>query len=148
METPAWRALSPVAQALYPWLRLEWRGVKFNNNGKIQLSVRQAAERLGVSRNTASRAFHELQEKGFIVVTKPARLGLAGDAKSPTFEITELAMPNSGSPVGRKLYKDWRAGADYPCHKTMANNPTGKNGQKKTCLETSDSNVIKLGQKS
>ena len=34
METPAWRALSPMAQALYPWLRLEWRGVNFNNNGQ------------------------------------------------------------------------------------------------------------------
>lgn len=148
METPAWRALSPVAQALYPWLKLEWRGPKFNNNGKIQLSVRQAAERLGVTRNTASKAFHELQEKGFIVMTTPAHLGLAGYARSPCFEITELVKPNSGSPIGRKLYNDWRVGADYPCHKTMANNPTGNNGQKKTFHDMSDNNVIKLGQRS
>ena len=46
METPAWKALSPTAQALYPWLKFEFKGPKFNNNGKINLSVRQAAERL------------------------------------------------------------------------------------------------------
>ena len=48
METPAWRALRPTAQALYPWLKLEWRGPQNNNNGNIRLSVRQAADRLGV----------------------------------------------------------------------------------------------------
>ncbi|MEM9130159.1 MAG: hypothetical protein AAGA97_10620 [Pseudomonadota bacterium] len=46
MEEPAWRALSPTAQALYPWLRLEWKGADFRNNGKIRLSVKRAAERL------------------------------------------------------------------------------------------------------
>ena len=53
MSTEAWRALSPCAQALYPWLKLEWHGPRSNNNGRISLSVRQAAERMGVSINTA-----------------------------------------------------------------------------------------------
>lgn len=26
METPAWRALSPTAQSLYLWIKLEWKG--------------------------------------------------------------------------------------------------------------------------
>ncbi len=47
METPAWRALSPTAQALYPWLKFEWRGPQANNNGKLSLPVREAAKRLG-----------------------------------------------------------------------------------------------------
>ncbi|RMD92994.1 MAG: helix-turn-helix domain-containing protein, partial [Alphaproteobacteria bacterium] len=95
MDTPAWRALSPVAQALYPWLRLEWHGPKANNNGRIRLSVRQAAEKMGVSINTAARAFHELQAKGFIVVTEPACLGVEGQGTSPAFELTEIQLPNS-----------------------------------------------------
>ena len=45
MEEPAWRALPSTAQALYPWLKLEWRGPDADNNGSIRLSVRQAAER-------------------------------------------------------------------------------------------------------
>ncbi len=72
METPAWRALTLSAQALYPWVRLEWRGAKFNNNGKIRLSVRQAAAKMGCGVNTAARAFQELQAKGFLVVTEGA----------------------------------------------------------------------------
>lgn len=142
METPAWRALSPVAQALYPWLKLEWRGPKANNNGKIRLSVRQAAERLGVSDNTAMRAFHDLQAKGFLVVTEHARLGLGGEAKSPAFEITELATPHGDKAEGRKLYRDWQEGHDFPVHRAMANNPSGKNGRTKPCLKNEDGTVL------
>ena len=125
MEAPAWRALSPVAQALYPWLKLEWRGPQANNNGNIQLSVRQAAERLGVGVNTAARAFHELQAKGFIVVTQNARLGVAGQACSPCYELTELGLPHSLKPGGRALFKGWQQGADFPVHKATVNNPAG-----------------------
>ncbi len=39
MQMPAWRALPATAQALYPWLKLEWHGPRANNNGKISLSV-------------------------------------------------------------------------------------------------------------
>jgi DNA-binding transcriptional regulator YhcF (GntR family) len=125
MEEPAWRALSPIAQALYPWLKLEWRGPKANNNGKIQLSVRQAAERLGVATNTAAKAFHELQAKGFVVVTHQAHLGVKGQATAPEFELTEIQLPHASQPVGRKLYRQWREGADLPVQKAAVHNPTG-----------------------
>lgn len=142
MEEPAWQELSPVAQALYPWLKLEWKGPQANNNGNISLSVRQAAARLGVSRNTATNAFHDLQAKGFIAVTKPARLGLSGEAKCTSFELTELAMPNHELSHGRKLYREWRKGHDFPVHKTMANNPLGRNLKSKSCHKKEDSTVI------
>ena len=38
MQSPAWRALSPYAQRLYPWLLLEWNGARKKNNGLISLS--------------------------------------------------------------------------------------------------------------
>ena len=144
METPAWRALSSVAQALYPWLKLEWNGPKFNNNGKIRLSVRQAAERLGVSPNTAASAFHDLQAKGFIVVTEMPVLGLEGAARSTAYEITELALPHGAKADGRKLFKQWKEGRDFPVHKARANNPSGRNGRTKTHLKIDDSKVIEL----
>ena len=109
METAAWRSLSTAAQSLYVWLKLEWHGSGFNNNGKIRLSVRQAAFKIGVSRNTAARAFHELQAKGFIVITKHARLGVNGQATRPAFELTELALPHGVSTTGRRLYKEWKS---------------------------------------
>ncbi|MEM6550404.1 MAG: helix-turn-helix domain-containing protein [Pseudomonadota bacterium] len=127
MQCDAWRALSTTAQALYPWIKLEWRGERANNNGKLRLSVRQAAEALGVGRDTAARAFHDLQAKGFLVQTETAQLGIGGEAKSPTYEMTELALP--GQLSGRKLYRDWQPGHDFPVKTAMANNPQGRNGK-------------------
>lgn len=128
METPAWRALSTTAQALYPWIKLEWKGPKNNNNGKIQLSVRQAAERLGVNTKTAARAFHDLQAKGFLVVKSPASLGLHGEANSPCFEITEIPLPHSDLNDGRKLFRHWKDSQDFPVQKAAIHNPRGHRG--------------------
>lgn len=144
LETPAWRALSTTAQALYPWIKLEWRGPKANNNGKLRLSVRQASQKMGVSNNTAARAFHDLQAKGFLVVTEPARLGMSGDAKAPAFELTEIGRLGTDKPSGSKLYNEWRDGADFPILKTIANNPLGTNGKTKSCHQNEDNNVIKM----
>lgn len=142
MDTPAWRALSSTAQALYPWLKLEWRGPDANNNGKIRLSTRQAGEKLGVRPDTAAEGFRDLQRKGFIVQTEAACLGVEGAARSPAYEITELKMPGSDGD-GRKLYRDWRPGNDFPVLSANANNPTGNNGLRKTkpCHENRDGAV-------
>jgi hypothetical protein len=146
MVCPAWQALTTTAQALYVWLRLEWKGERYNNNGKIRLSVRQAAERLGIGINAAARGFQDLQAKGFITVTERACLGISGMARSPSYELTELAMPASEKPEGRKLYRDWRQGHDFPVEKHSANNPRGSNGKNetlsskrgRTCLQNGD----------
>jgi DNA-binding transcriptional MocR family regulator len=147
METPAWRALSTTAQALYVWLKLEWRGPAGNNNGRIRLSVRDAATKLGVSKDTAAGAFRELQAKGFIVMTEHATLGASGEAKSPAFAITELAMPHGDGPEGQKLFKAWQPGSDFPVHKTSSNNPSGRNQKTEPCHQNLDSTVIKIGTK-
>lgn len=145
METPAWRALSPKAQALYPWLKLEWHGPRNNNNGEIQLSCRQAKDAMGISVNTAMHAFRELQEKGFIVVTRLGALGVEGEARGPSYELTELPMPGSEKPDGRRLFKNWKKGTDFPVAQHQANNPTGRNGRRnlsqiarQSCLKSRD----------
>jgi DNA-binding transcriptional MocR family regulator len=65
MEQSAWKSLSAVARALYVELASRYIG---SNNGQIVYSVRQAAAALKVSKDTASRAFEELQKRGFIAV--------------------------------------------------------------------------------
>jgi len=132
MERAAWRALSPKAQILYIWLKLEWKGEKYNNNGHIQLSCRQAARLIGVTINTANHAFHELQAKGFIVVTELGALGLEGEARGPSYELTELKLPRSNRPSGRKLYRDWLPNKDFQIVRHQANNPNGMNGKSRT----------------
>ena len=142
MEEPAWRALSPNAQAAYPWLKLEWRGPNANNNGKIRLSVRQLAQRMGTTRDTAARAIHQLQAKGFVVIKTPACLGTSGAAKAPELELTELALP--GQRDGRKLYRDWKPTHEFPVVKASANNPGGHNGKTKPRPESRDDTVIDI----
>jgi DNA-binding transcriptional MocR family regulator len=132
METDAWRALPSSAQALYPWLKLEWHGPKANNNGRISLSVRQAAQKLGVNPKTVTRAFHALQTKGFIVQTKAGALGLAGAGESPCYEITEIELPSSKIRGGRALYKQWVKDLGFPVLLAQSNNPNGRNGKNKT----------------
>lgn len=132
MQTDAWRALPSVAQALYPWLKFEWRGPNVNNNGRIMLSVRQAADRLNVTPETARKAFHALQAKGFLVVVTKASLGCEGEAKATEYEITELPLRYAEKPVGRRLYLGWQPGADFPVQLARANNPSGKNRAGKT----------------
>jgi AraC-like DNA-binding protein len=61
--SPAWRALKPVERTLYVELCQRYNG---SNNGRLGLSVRDAAEALHVSKSTAARAFRTLVERGFI----------------------------------------------------------------------------------
>lgn len=117
MEAEAWRAMSPKAQIIHIWLRMEWKGAKFNNNGSIRLSYRQAAARVGISVNAAMRGFHELQAKGFVVVTKLGALGVEGEARGPTYELTDIGMPDRRP---RNLFLQWRPDAEFEVvrHKT------------------------------
>ncbi|MFC1456395.1 hypothetical protein ACETIH_06595 [Microvirga arabica] len=63
LRSPAWRTLSTTARSVYLELSLLYNG---SNNGRIALSARDAAERVRCSKNTAARAFLELEQKGFI----------------------------------------------------------------------------------
>lgn len=131
METPAYCALSPKAQVLYIWLKLEWKGASYNNNGNIRFSARQVARRIGISINTAAAAFHELQAKGFIVVTQLGALGVEGEARGPSYELTEHPLPSSNKAEGQKLYLQWSPGGDFPVARHTVNNPKGINGKRR-----------------
>jgi len=63
LDCPAYVSLSPSARAAFVEVK---RGYNGSNNGRIVLSARQLADRLGCHRNTAWRALQELIDKGFI----------------------------------------------------------------------------------
>ncbi len=77
INTPAWRALSHGAQALYVALKRRYNN-NLHNNGNLFLSQRKAAQELASHHNQIARWFRELQHSGFIVQTKGAYLGLEG----------------------------------------------------------------------
>ncbi len=67
LKTDAWRALSAGARAVHVQLGLRYSGF---NNGKIACSVRDAATECNLAIDTASRAFKELIDLGFIEETR------------------------------------------------------------------------------
>lgn len=126
--SPAFRALSVYAKALYPQIKLEWRPVPYNNNGEIQFTVSQAADFLGCHKETARKALHDLQRKGFLQISEIANLGPIGKAKGHFYEITELALPNAKFPT--EIYLGWNPNDEFKVVKAQTNNPKGHNGKK------------------
>lgn len=70
VQTPVFRSLSGPALKLLAELHSRFNGY---NNGKISLSYQDAADLLGLSKGTVSRAFAELQQKGFIRLRRPGQ---------------------------------------------------------------------------
>lgn len=96
MDSVAWRAMSYGPRCLYVALKSLYRG---RNNGRIGLSVRNAASELNASRSATERWFRELQEHGFICQT-------GEDGETRTWRLTELGC-NGSKPT--RDYKAWRA---------------------------------------
>ena len=67
-RSATWRSLSGPAVKVYLELRTRYNGT---NNGALSLSMDEGARLLAVSKSTIKRALGELEEKGFIVKTRP-----------------------------------------------------------------------------
>jgi len=85
----AWKALEPSSRLLYIALKGRY-GIEAKNNGKLYMSVRIAAEEIGINKDTAGRGFQELQHYGFAVMTEGGCLGVDGKGKAPHWRLTEL----------------------------------------------------------
>ncbi|MDC3177599.1 helix-turn-helix domain-containing protein [bacterium] len=67
IESEAWRWLRPISEAVYIELRRRYNGL---NNGKISLSLAEAARVLRASKSSIQKALVELEEHGLIKVVK------------------------------------------------------------------------------
>jgi hypothetical protein len=72
LATPAWCALTPAARAVYIVLAARFNGF---NNGSIGLSARDAARLCNINKDTATRAFRQLIDCGFIEAVTPGGFG-------------------------------------------------------------------------
>ena len=63
IRSPAWRALTPAARALYVELAQRYNSI---NNGEIAMPFARLRACSRVAKDTASKTFHELEEKGVI----------------------------------------------------------------------------------
>ncbi|MBP2294710.1 hypothetical protein [Azospirillum rugosum] len=116
LKCPAWRALSPNAKAL---LIDVWQRHNGANNGEIAYAVREA-EGIGISRSSASRAFGELVELGFLKQRKASTFTL----KTKEASTWELTAERFGDATPSKDFMRWQ-----PAQRTAVSNPTGNKTQ-------------------
>ena len=141
LDSPAWRATSHGAKALYVALKCRHNG-KFNNNGRIYLSQRKAAQEINSHTNQIKRWFRELQFYGFIVMTIPGGLGVHGKGKAPHWRLTEIGDMKDQRPTRDFLY--WN-GVRFSKHQPEFQKPNSKACPRKaghTVLEKTDAGVL------
>lgn len=111
-QSEAWASLSMQARLIYLELRGKLAKDPRENNGRVHLSTRDAARAVGLKKaDTAASAFHELQAKGFIVVTRLGSLGSEGYGKATEYRITECGTRDAYE--GTKDYLRWQPGHDF-----------------------------------
>ena len=137
MASPAWRAMSPSARCIYIALKQRYSS-NFKNNGRLYLSVRQAAKEVGVNKDTAARAFREIEHYGFGVITSGACLGVDGKGKAAHWRLTEVGYMTE--PPTRD-FLSWD-GTPFPTSKNKS--PSEKFGHRVRKIRTVVSE--KLGQ--
>lgn len=103
LNSPAYRSLTPTERCAY----LEVAYVYFgNNNGRLAMSSRRLAERLGVHKATAARALKVLTQRGFIEVVVPA--GFSCKLKrAAEYRLTAFKCDVTGA-LPSKAFMKWR----------------------------------------
>lgn len=85
MDSAAYVATSAVGCAVLFELARLYHG---HNNGRLGLSCREAAARIGCSKDTAMRAFHELQEHGLIEPATKGHFSVKATPMASTWRLT------------------------------------------------------------
>lgn len=99
LDSPAWNSLSLPARCLLIEI---WKRYNGQNNGQISLSHREASEKLGVGRNTPTKLFRELEEKGFIEANQRGHFNVKG-GKATTWRLT--AVPCGQKPATKEFMR-------------------------------------------
>jgi hypothetical protein len=107
LKTQAWQSLSPVARSIY----LEIGAIfDWTNNGRLALSARQIADRMPISRATATRGFSELERKGFIAARKRSGFNMkSGERRATEWRMTRYKCNVTGD-LPTKNFMAWKPG--------------------------------------
>ncbi len=92
-ESLAYVSMPATAKVLMDLLHLQWR-----NNRLVGYGVREAAQKIGCTPNTATKAFKILQERGFIVCEEQSLFNSKMGSKAREWRLTwmpfEYAKPS------------------------------------------------------
>ena len=105
MDCAAYRHLSVYARALLIEFRRAYNG---HNNGKIVMSVRQAAKLIGCNKDTAAKAINELEEKGWICLMQKGRFDQKTNKTASLWRITNQPVGMGVDINETKEYMKWR----------------------------------------
>ncbi len=103
MCSPSYLATSMAARALLLEICRLYMG---SNNGRLGLSVRQASERLGCSKDTASRGFHELEAHGLIEAMHRGHFDAKQTPKASEWRLTWHNC-NRSNRLPSHAYRQW-----------------------------------------
>lgn len=103
-DSPAYRSLKPGPRALLWELIRKHNGL---NNGQIGLGVREACELLSMSdKDTVSRYFKELEEKGLIRTTRHGGFNMK-DPRARRATEWALTWERVGTASATKEFQEW-----------------------------------------
>lgn len=104
LNSPAYLSLSSAARAVHVEIFRLYNG---SNNGRLALSVRIAATRCRIARNTAARAFAELRDRGFVECVTPGGFSLKS-RHAAEWRLTHLKCDASGK-LPSSPFMRWRS---------------------------------------
>jgi hypothetical protein len=139
LKTDAWKALSAAARAVYIQIGLRYDGF---NNGRISFSVRDAASECGLAKDTASRAFKELGDLGFIEETRHGSLSRKTRIASE-WRLTAFKCDLTGS---LKTCLFMQRGAQARDHRQLRSRPQASRGEHVGLSQTTPSAVLNDGR--
>lgn len=95
-ESSAYEAMPASAKVLMDLLQMQWR-----NDKPVAYGVREAAQKIGCTANTASKAFITLQERGFIVCDTESLFNSRTGSKAREWRLTWMPF------FDKKPTHDW-----------------------------------------
>jgi hypothetical protein len=104
LKTEAWQSLSPNSRAIYIEMASRYNG---SNNGRIPFSLREAAVLLHIGKHAAAAALVELQDRGFIVITRRSSFSLKSK-EATEWRLTEFTCDINGT-FASKDFTRWSA---------------------------------------
>lgn len=112
----AFRSMSGAALKVWIELRTRFNGY---NNGRVSLSLGEAAELLGMGKTTAQRAMKELIEKGFVKLRTP---GQWWGRKATEYVLTDVKV---GESLPTRDWQNWRPPAGKKQNAVPTRNSSG-----------------------
>ena len=99
-DTYAWRCLSPLAVKAYLRICLVYNG---SNNGRLGVSARWLADKLGISQGGAARAIKDLVNHGFLDCQKASSFGLKRTAAE--YCLTHFRCDKTDKPASKRYLR-------------------------------------------